>query len=168
MRPPSFRAVHAAMDYDAPGARDWVLALKHGARIDLARPLSDLVVAALPRVGRDPDSVLVPVPLHPSRRIERGYDQAALLARHVARRSGGRAAPLLCRVRPTLPQGSPLGPDRRRNVRDAFRARARVPPGTRVLLVDDVVTSGATADACGRVLRRAGAESVEVVAVARA
>ncbi|MEM1449108.1 MAG: phosphoribosyltransferase family protein [Planctomycetota bacterium] len=168
VRAPAFRAVHAAMDYDAPGARDWLLALKHGGRVDLARPLADLVVATLPPDTAGGEAVLVPVPLHVSRRVERGYDQAAWIAHHLARRGRGRVVPLLRRVRPTLPQGWPLGPDRRGNVRDAFRARARLPPGTHAVLVDDVLTSGATADACARALRRAGAARVEVVVVARA
>jgi ComF family protein len=113
--------------------------------------------------------LVVPVPLHARRRRERGYDQAALLARVAADRLGGRLVRrVLVRTRYTSQQ-SRL-PMRRRwdNVRGAFAVRRpRVVEGRTVLLVDDVLTTGGTADECARVLKRAGAARVEVLTLAR-
>ena len=111
--------------------------------------------------------LVAPIPLHVSRLRERGYDQAALLARAAAQRFGLPYADLLLRARPTKAQ---VGLDRTRretNVRGAFRARRPV-PGARVCLVDDVLTTGATAAEAARALLAAGASSVEVRTLARA
>jgi predicted amidophosphoribosyltransferase len=110
------------------------------------------------------------VPLHRSRRRVRGFDQAAWLAAALARRSGLDARPwALVRTRPTLPQGDPRVTSRRGNVEGAFTvARPRAVRGRAVLLVDDVVTSAATARACAQVLRAAGATAVAVLSACRA
>ncbi|MFL5277748.1 MAG: ComF family protein [Myxococcales bacterium] len=130
---------------------------------ELARPLSLLFDGCeAPR-----SQVIAPVPLHPSRLRERGFDQAALLARAAARRFALPCAHLLVRTRPTKAQ---VGLDRTRreaNVRGAFRARRAV-PGARVCLVDDVLTTGATAAEAARALLAAGAAHVEVRTLARA
>jgi ComF family protein len=111
----------------------------------------------------------VSVPLARRRRIERGYDQAALLADALARAAGRpRARRALARVRETPPQVGRSRAERARNVAGAFAASARDVAGRDVVLVDDVVTTGATADAAAQALRRAGARSVVVVALARA
>jgi ComF family protein len=167
---PGFRACVALGDYRGDdGLRAFVLALKHGGRRDLADPLASRLAARLP--ARPVGAVLVPVPLHPSRRLLRGYDQAWLLARALAGYVDRPVAEALRRARATPPQGAPGSVSRAANVRRAFVARrgaARAVAGRAVWLVDDVVTSGATAAECARVLRRAGARVVSVLCLARA
>jgi ComF family protein len=107
------------------------------------------------------------VPLSVSRRAERGYDQARALARVVAGAVRVPAVPLLARAIDTPPQTTRSGAERRRAMRGAFRAVGRAPPG-RVLLVDDVLTTGATAAECAAVLLAAGAREVGLLTAARA
>jgi ComF family protein len=113
--------------------------------------------------------VLVPVPLHPRRMRERGFNQAALIARELGRRTGcpcGDQA--LVRREDTVPQAGLTAAARRRNVARAFAVRRRgLVAGRIVALVDDVFTTGATAYACARVLREAGAREVRLLSVAR-
>lgn len=111
--------------------------------------------------------VIVPVPLHPSRRSERGFNQAELLASVVARERGIAFDPaLLGRTSPTPSQVGLQVTERRHNVREAFVSKAGA-PGRTVLLVDDVISSGATAAACAAALRAAGAAEVLVLTAAR-
>jgi ComF family protein len=113
------------------------------------------------------DAMVVPVPLHVSRLRERGYNQAALLARGLARTARLRLAPrALVRRRPTPSQAHLDAFARRSNLAGAFAARRPV-EGATVALVDDVLTTGATADACARALRAAGAAQVIVLTVGR-
>ena len=116
-------------------------------------------------------AVLVPVPLHPLRRRERGFNQAELLARELARRATGVlvAPEVLVRRRDTPSQTGLTAAQRRRNVRGAFaiRHRSRV-TGQKLILVDDVLTTGATVRECARALRSAGAREVQVLTAARA
>jgi ComF family protein len=108
------------------------------------------------------------VPLARGRRIARGYDQAALLARHLARAARLPVLPgALRRLRETPPQVGRTRAERVRNVAGAFAASDRV-RGREIALVDDVVTTGATADACARALKEAGALRVVAVALGRA
>ncbi len=169
--PPFHRAVVLA-DYRDESVRAWVLALRHGGRVDLAEPLGALLGERLDlEQDGQVDELLVPVPLHRWRRIERGYDQAERLARAAARAAHRSVAPVLSRLRSTAPQGSAGTASRAANVRGAFAARrgARERVLERdVWLVDDVVTSCATVSECARVLRRLGARRVGVLAVARA
>lgn len=155
--------------------RDWVLAFKHGGRRDLAQILG----AALGQVLIEPSAptpdpelaLLVPVPAHPLRRLERGYDQAALLAEAVARSTALPLCSALRRRRPTAVQGAVGSPSRRANVAGAFaptEIAAKALAGAEVWLVDDVFTSGSTVAECARVLRRAGAARVAVACLARA
>ncbi|HJV04225.1 MAG TPA: ComF family protein, partial [Actinomycetota bacterium] len=105
------------------------------------------------------------VPLSRRRRARRGFDQAEALARAVAPRLGLPAIPLLERIRDTPAQARRRGRDRRGSLHEAFRAMSSAPD--RVLLVDDVLTTGATAAACAAALKRAGARRVSVLTAAR-
>ena len=136
----------------------------------LARPLADLLGRALPR-DRYFDAI-VPVPLHWRRQWSRGFNQSTLLARILARRSGIPMVPALRRTRFTAVQAGLSNSSRRQNVVAAFRVRrggamARKLAGRRILLIDDVLTTGATAAACASVLKRAGAAGVALLTVAR-
>jgi ComF family protein len=148
-----------------------IVRMKYESRPDLARPLGDLLWRSLaPRAGSLRDVLVVPVPLHPSRLAERGFNQSSLLARRVARHLGAPFAPLaLARARDTPKQATLDREARLANVAGAFRAReaARV-CGRAVLLVDDVSTTGATLDACSHALRAAGARAVGTAVLARA
>ncbi len=148
--------------------REAVHALKYRGRIALAEPLGGALAEA---VRGDPlltaADVLVPVPLHPRREAERGFNQSEELARALARRARIPLLRALARVRPTVPQVDLPEAERRRNVRGAFAVRLAV-GGLRVVLVDDVVTTGSTLAECARTLRRAGVEVVGAVVVAMA
>jgi ComF family protein len=150
--------------------RSAVHRFKYGDRPDLARPLADLLRPALAELELGAAERLVPVPLHPTRLAERGYNQAALLARELTRGTAARCAPrALQRVHATRAQATLSREERRRNVGEAFQLRrARGWVGRRVVLVDDVVTTGNTARACMRVLGAAGAQVVAILCVASA
>jgi ComF family protein len=163
-RPPRYVSVHTPFRYAAPIDR-LIQGAKYNARFDwldmMARRLAEHVRARASGVD-----AIVPVPLHRSRLRSRGYNQALELARPVARSLRLPLRQELERVRPTPPQTALSPDDRRRNVRNAFAAAGDF-TGLRVALIDDVMTTGATAQAVARCLRRAGAASVEVWVVAR-
>jgi ComF family protein len=163
--PPAFDWARAAARYAGP-VRDAVQRFKFGRRPTLARALAALIVeqcaAAVP-VG----AVFVPVPLARDRERERGFNQAALLADHVARAVGTRTRERwLARIRATAAQTALSAVERHANVRGAFVASSSA-AGADVVLIDDVLTTGATAAECARALRAAGARSVGVLTVAR-
>ena len=173
--PPVFDGARSALVFDGP-VRSLLHLFKFDKRSDLARPLANAILGAIPDASRF--DLVVPVPLHWTRAFARGYNQSALLARRISRAIGipcrGR---LLIKRRRTPDQTHLDAPQRRRNLRGAFAIRRgprlgrRLPrrwlAGARILLVDDVLTTGATADECARVLKAAGAAHVFVVAVAR-
>ena len=154
----------AAYLYGGPLA-DAIRRFKYGGRSELAAVLWPMLLSEASRIAPDVSAV-VPVPLHPSRERSRGYNQASLLARPLARALG---LPLevggLRRLRDTAPQASLDTEDRLVNVRTAFVARGAVP--RRVLLIDDVRTTGATLADCARALRAGGARRVYPLVLAR-
>ena len=168
-RPPAFREARAALRYDE-GAKRLILPFKHGDRTHLALPLARQMARAGAGLLARADLV-APVPAHWRRLIGRRYDQAALLAQAIGRIAGRPVVPdLLRRTRRTPPLGQKGAAERAATVEGAFALARRGPAlvaGRQVLLVDDVMTSGATADACARVLLAAGAAGVDVLAAAR-
>jgi ComF family protein len=157
----------AAPERNPVGRAIW--ALKYGRRLDVGRRLGrELALARRYPPGQH--DILIPVPLHPRRLRWRGFNHACVLAAPTARTLGiPLAARLLHRTRDTESQVTLTEPERHRNVRQAFSVpcRDRV-AGSRVLLVDDVLTTGATANACATALRAAGARAVDVLTLALA
>lgn len=165
--PPAFAVARSLAVYEGP-LREAVHALKYQGVRRVGEALGALLAEGMPpEVARGVGAV-VPVPLHPSRLRDRGYNQAELLARPVARRLGAPCLPAaLQRCRQESPQARSSAAARRVNVEGAFAPGGQAVWGT-VLLVDDVFSTGATADACARALRAAGARQVHVVTLARA
>ncbi len=166
-RAPGFTKARAALRYDE-GAKRLILPFKHADRTEMAGPLARFMARAGAEMLADAD-LLAPVPAHWRRLVARRYDQAALLAQRLGRLSGRRVVPdLLRRTRATMPLGDKDAAERAALVAGAFSvARPVLVAGKRVLLVDDVMTSGATAEACAHALLAAGAARVEVLAAAR-
>ena len=167
--PPPWHRARAALRYDAQSRR-MVLPLKYSDRTEYATALAPLMARAGAALLRDAE-LLVPVPLHRRRLIARRYNQAVLLAHAVARLTGKPVLPdALRRTRMTMPLGDMSADERARVVEGAFAVRAGRGgeiTGRRLLLIDDVLTSGATCAACTRVLLAAGAASVDVLVAAR-
>jgi ComF family protein len=166
--PPAYERARAAVRYDEI-ARTLVHALKYGDRLDLAPTLGRWMVQAGAPLLAEADA-LVPVPLHWRRLWWRRFNQSATLAEVIAARVNLPVAHALARVKATRQQVGLTASERALNVQGAFRvpeaARADV-KGRRLVIVDDVLTSGATIDACSRVLLRAGADAVDVLVFAR-
>lgn len=167
--PPAFDRALAPVQYGGKG-RDLVLALKHGALYSAVPAMARMMATEIAASGLRPDTI-VPVPLHRWRLLSRRFNQSQLLARDLARFTGlPLDASLLVKKRATPSQGTLGRKKRAANVRGAFSVPAQKTQqidGRRLLLVDDVLTTGATADACARALKQAGAEAVYVAAFAR-
>jgi predicted amidophosphoribosyltransferase len=152
-----------------------VLAFKYGGVPGLARPLAEALVRATGSIDGGKGAALVPVPLHPRRLRERGQNALLALAGEVAaahERAGGGAPRVAdCLERPWLdvPQAGLRRAERQRNAAESFAmARPELVFGLRAILLDDVLTTGATAFACSRLLLDGGAREVRIIALARA
>jgi ComF family protein len=172
-RPPPFARARSAAYYEGPLVQA-IWRFKYGCQMVLAKPLGALMAAALEAgAGADLEAagmdVLCAVPLHPSRLRERGFNQSQFLAEEVAAALGKPLRPLLVRTRATPPQVDLPARSRSANVRGAFAVSSvEAVAGQRVLLVDDLFTTGATLAECARVLGAAGAAEVRVFTLARA
>lgn len=168
-KPHKFDRARAACLYDEH-SREPILQLKHADRTDLAPLFARWLSRAGAQLIAEADAV-VPVPLHRWRLLSRRYNQAAEVARRLAADAGLPYLPdALIRPRPTATQGGRSASGRRRNVAGAFTVppgRKRLIDGRRILLIDDVLTTGATADACARALKAAGAAEVNLAVIAR-
>lgn len=169
--PPKHAGISAATLYTEP-SRKLVLAFKHGGKIGLAPLLARMIAARLPRRGDGAQPpLLVPVPLHRWRLWHRGYNQAALLARELSKQGKGKPAiDMLVRHKATPPLGGLGRKARRKTLSGAIRVNSRRRDqlkGRDVILVDDVLTSGATSYACVAILLKAGASSVRIACFAR-
>lgn len=167
--PPAYRRARAAVRYDDV-ARAMVHALKYQDRSDLAPTMGRWMARAGTELVTEADA-LIPVPLHWRRGWSRRYNQSGALARTISRQSGVRVTgDALRRIRPTQQQVGLSRHERTSNVQGAFQVpaeRAHLVQGRRIVLIDDVLTSGATVDACARALLRAGAKQVDVLVFAR-
>jgi ComF family protein len=168
--PPVFGRARAVVRYDDGPARRLVHRLKYSDRLELARPLGAWIARAGAEILAGAD-LIVPVPLHRLRLMSRRFNQAATLAHRISEAS---AVPVntqaLTRVKPTPPQVGLSRLQRAGNVQGAFRVPDEAKPnifGMRIVLVDDVLTSGATANAASRALLRGGAKGVDVLVFAR-
>ena len=164
--PPAFDVVHTVFSYRWPLDR-LITGLKYHQQWHLARLFGELL-ACDPVIADSHVDYLVPMPLHPRRLRQRGYNQALEIARHVSRITQIPVIKNVCRrKRDTLPQTQCQGKQRRQNVKTAFTANGTV-TGLRLAIVDDVVTTGSTANELAKVLKQAGADHVEVWCIARA
>jgi len=151
--------------YEGP-LRGLIHLFKYSGMKPLARPLGAFLERAIP-IDQEFDAI-VAIPLHWRKRWQRGFNQAELLARQISKRRRVPVVAALRRKRSTAVQATLASAGRRRNVAGAFEIRSKAAvKGKRLLLIDDVMTTGATASACASVLKRAGAKSVSLVTLAR-
>ncbi|WP_203295060.1 ComF family protein [Maricaulis parjimensis] len=166
-KPPRYDGARAPLAYDDV-SRGLVLGFKHGSRHELIDRFANWMELAAPDYLAQADA-LIPVPLHWRRLLARRYNQSALLARALSRRTGLPVwADVLLRRKPTPSQAGQSAGARRRNMAGAFRVTEpqRV-AGKTLVLIDDVLTTGATANACARQLKRAGAKTVYLMTLCR-
>ena len=171
--------VHRAIHFDAAVAayrgrgivRDVIHQFKYNRQIHLRHVVTRWLCAALDdeRLRNIQFDLIVPVPLHAARQRERGFNQASLLAELLSAQTSIPCKPLLKRIRYTTTQTALDRSERMKNLHNAFRLRKNADVrGLRVLLIDDVLTTGSTLSECARILKRAGATSVHAATAARA
>jgi ComF family protein len=169
--PPAYARARAVAEFDDGPVRELTHRLKYNDRLELAKPIGAWMARAGGELLLDAD-LLVPVPLHRRRLMSRRFNQANALAQAVSAACGVPVDPfLLERVKPTAPQVRLSRAQRESNVQGAFRVRKEIAAraeGRKIVLVDDVMTSGATVNAASRALLRARAERVDVLVFARA
>ncbi len=164
--PPAWNNGRAAVLYTG-GGRRVTLALKHGDRLDMARPLAEWMARSGASLLETAD-VITPVPLHWRRLFKRRFNQSAELARHLADISGKPYIPdLLIRKKPTPTQDGLTRAERHENQRGVFVINPRHATPKNILIIDDVMTTGATISACAEVLRAAGANQIDALVLAR-
>lgn len=163
--PPRISRTRAAVAYDEL-SRGLALKLKYGRKVTVAKTMARFMT---PLISERQDTLLVPVPLHRSRLWQRGFNQSAIIAREISRKTGLESnLALMKRVKRTPPLKGMSLLQRRRLVAGAFRVSDQAAvKGRMVVLIDDVLTTGSTANACARELRRAGATRVELISWAR-
>lgn len=170
---------HRAIHFDAAVAayrgrgivRDVIHQFKYNRQIHLRHVIARWLCAALDdeRLRNIQFDLIVPVPLHPARQRERGFNQASVLAELLSAQTSIPCKPLLKRMRYTTTQTALDRSERMKNLHNAFRLRKNADVrGLRVLLIDDVLTTGSTLSECARILKRAGATSVHAATAARA
>ncbi|MGN6058729.1 MAG: ComF family protein [Sphingomicrobium sp.] len=165
-RPPRIARTRAAVAY-GDLTRSLAIRLKYGRKVAIARTMARYMA---PLVGRETaDPILIPVPLHRTRLWQRGFNQSALVAKELARRLDLKSHPLVLRRRKRTPPLKGMNSlQRRRTVAGAFKVADKAAiAGRTVILIDDVLTTGSTAEACARALQRAGARRVELITWAR-
>jgi ComF family protein len=169
-KPPPWSRARAVWRY-SDAATAPILKFKHADHVEYARALAPHLVRAGAAVLDDANALLVPTPLHRWRLFWRMYNQSALLAQAVAKRTGHRLlVDALQRTRATRPQQGLSADERARNVRGAFQVNpqsAALVRGRTIVLIDDVLTTGSTADACAKALYKAGAADVRVLVLAK-
>lgn len=166
-KPKSWQRARAIVVYNDT-SKQLILPFKHADKLQLIPILTRFMLLQKEFISEH--DLIVPVPLHWRRMVKRRYNQSALIAYQLSKQTGIAFDPCaLKRIRPTIPQGH-LSPDERhRNVRDAFRvSSAHKIIGKRILLIDDVMTSGATATNCAKILLKNGATGVDVLTFAKA
>lgn len=165
-KPPRIARTRAAVAY-GDLTRSLAIRLKYGRKVAIARTMARYMAPLVRSEKNDP--ILVPVPLHRTRLWSRGFNQSALVARELSRQLKFRADPLvLRRLRRTPPLKGMSSHQRRKTVAGAFKiADKSAVAGRTVILIDDVLTTGSTAEACARALQRAGASRVELITWAR-
>lgn len=168
--PPVYARARAVAHFDDGPVRQLIHRLKYNDRMELAKPLGAWMVRAGTQILAEAD-LLVPVPLHWRRLAWRRFNQAQALAQAVSAQSGVPADPfILARVKATASQVGLTRPQRALNLQGAFRVRdgmAAKAEGRSIVLIDDVMTTGATANAASRALLRCGAKRVDVLVFAR-
>ena len=167
---PHYEATHACYLYEG-AVMDAIHQFKYGSKSGLSKFLGPLLARFAGKIFQpSPDLLTMPVPLHPKRLRERGFNQSLLLARHVALQLGTTLDFLsLRRIRYTSPQTGLGKEERRKNVRNAFKlVHEDVVKGKTILLVDDVATTGNTLNECARTLKRSGSRDVFCLVFARA
>ena len=163
-----FRLSRSAFAYDDV-SKDLILSFKFHDKTENAKLLAQMMYVAGEDIFKEGVDVIMPVPLHYTRLLRRRYNQSALLGRELSELSGIECDNLtLVRHKKTRPQVELSGLERQRNVRDVFSIkREDKVKGKRVLLIDDVLTTGATLRECGKCLKKAGAKSVDTLTVGR-